>query len=884
MVIEDTSTKHGGDPLSTLPVHLSGFVGRMREVRDVANLVEHRRLVTLVGAPGVGKTRLAIRVANDLGRRFADGVWFVELAGLSEPALVTDAVAATLGVQAQPTRSLRAALAAYLGAREALLVLDNCEHLVFACASLVEELLRRAPALRILSTSREPLRAEGETSWRVPSLSVPTTDFGVTDGNYQVSELAVHESVQLFVDRASAALPSFSLTEQNAASVARVCRLLDGIPLAIELAAARVGTLTTEHIATWLEDRLGVPGGGRRTALPRQRTLGGAIDWSHNLLSDDERVVFRRLSVFAGGWPLEAAEVVCEDHRDAGRERDPVGPPAADVPAIVLQLVDKSLVQADVGAGAEARYRMLEIVRHYGLDRLRETGEVATVRRRHLRWCVDLAERGRIGLLGADARTWLPRLADERDNVRAALAWSLSEPNRAGVSVGLRLAGALFFFWLQRDDLAEGLYWLQRVLEADREARGSGDSSTDPAGEGYGPAARTGAFGSNPRVAALVSLAALLQHQQDAETMHAIKDALALARQSEDRLGAAHALVALAIAHGTRGEPGRAARLLEESLSIFRGIGDHFGIWRALSNLGEWLVHEGDTGRARAVLEEALAVARAMGYAWGAAQASRMLGVRAYRERDLVAAAALLSESLATYRALGATRGPHNTLCELGQVVLELGDPRRAAAFFLEALSLVSAAGDRRTTARALEGLAGTVPERGGSAPKTCLESAARILGYAAASREAIDRPVPLVDRPALERTLTMVRSGMGGAAFEAALADGRALAPSRAVALGLELGRQLAGDSTITPSDATPDPPPGNGPTGAPLLTARERQVAVLVARGLSNRQIATRLVISERTVHGHVANILAKLEFRSRARIAAWVVQQGLSPETTR
>jgi non-specific serine/threonine protein kinase len=876
----DSRLGHRAGPSHNLPARLSSFVGREREIAEVVRLLAGARLVTLVGAPGVGKTRLALRVAGNLTAEFVDGVWLVELAALAEPALVPQAMATTLGVREQPGRPLATTLAEALSQRALLLVLDNCEHLVAACATLVEDLLHACPDLRVLVTSREALRVEGEVTWRVPSLSMPDSEQGRYGGPEVLSELAGYEAVRLFVDRAQAARSTFALSRASAGAVAQLCRRLDGIPLAIELAAARVRGLSVEQVAARLDDRFALLTGGSRTALPRHQTLRAAVDWSYDLLADPERALLRRLAVFAGGWTLEAAEAVCafaagDGGRGMGDGDELPSPSPPEVLDLLLQLVDKSLVQVDAAGGAEPRYRMLEMIWQYGLEQLRAAGEEAAIRRRHLEWCLALAEE--IEVWGADGATWIERLAVEHDNVRAALSWSLADTTRESAEAGLRLAVAAQNFWFVRDYLIEGRQWMEQVLAAEQERGRDGDradsSTGGTAGEASQPVRSRDALGAHPRVAALNALASLEYQQQayGAAVAHA-KEALALARSFRDDTGAGHALVTLGTLARARGEYDRSAALLEESVALFRTVGDAFGLWRAPNQLGETLAMLGDLERARQLHEASLAVARSMDWSWRVAHVLRNVGLVAYRRDDLERGAALLEESVMRWRVVQATRGPHWALAELGHIAIARGDSERAATCFAESLVLNREAGDRRGVARCPEGLAAAQPGRG---PAAGQRRAARLLGAAAALREAIGIPVSPLERPTFERAGAVARSA-GEAAYVTAWAEGRALSVDQALALALEQTATLP----AAPAEAPAAPLAHRSATGPDRpLTAREREVAAQVARGLTNRQIAADLVISERTVDGHVASILAKLGFSTRAQVAVWAARRGLA-----
>jgi predicted ATPase/DNA-binding CsgD family transcriptional regulator len=804
------SASPAGERRHNLPVQLTSFVGREWEVAEVRRLLGTTRLLTLVGAGGIGKTRLAQEVAAGLLDAYPDGVRLVELAALVDPrsalvpALVPQAIASALGVREQPGRPLSESLAEFLAPRSLLLVLDNCEHLIQACAELADRLLRACPRLTILATSREPLGIAGETTWRVPSLALPDAERPpATD------DLGRYEAIRLFVERARAALPDFRLTDRNARAVAQVCQRLDGIPLALELAAARVRGLSVEQLAAGLDDRFRLLTGGSRTALPRHRTLRALVDWSYEPLSEPERALFRRLAVFAGGWTLEAAEAVCAgDGTGALR-----GIEAGEVVGLLLELVDKSLVVAEDREG-EARYRFLETIRQYGLERLEASGEAAEIRRRHAEYFVTLAERAEPELSGPGQAVWLDRLEREHDNLRATLG-RLSRPDPGEVARGgsragaeaqarLRLGGALGRFWDLRGYLAEGRAWLAALL---------------------------GPEGAAPPTAAR-----------------------------------SRALCAAGWLAYWQGDYAAARALSEESVSIGRQVGDERGVAEALTCLG-WIADaEGDHAAARTLFEASLAIRRRLGDRWGIAQSLSGLGWIASVEGDHAAARTLLDESLAVSREVGDKRGIADALVHLADLLQAQGELAQARGFLDESLAIGRDLGDR---AMIVEGL-----ELSAKAALTAREAhrAARLLGAVHALREVVGAPVSPSYRAEQERDVVAVRADLGEGRFAAAWAAGRAMTLAQAVAYALE-GR--------TPELALPAPPGFTEPSGctqASPLTRREQEVAVLIARGLTNRQIAETLVIAERTVHAHVGNILGKLGFSSRAQIAAWVVEQGL------
>ena len=451
-VVELPGTPDDSRMPDDLPLERTSFVGREREVAEVKRLTSERRLLTLCGPGGAGKTRLALTVARDVADEFEDGVWWLELATVSDPELVAGTVAQTVGAPEAPERSPTEALVGHLKGRKALLILDNCEHLVEACADLADALLGACPDLKALATSREPLRVSGETNFMVPSLSVP--DPG---GSPTTEELAGYEAVRLFVERAGAVDSGFVLTGLNVSAVARLCDKLDGVPLAIELAAARTRVLTVEQISEKLDDPLGLLTAGSRTAAARHRTLRATLQWSYDLLSDSERALFRRLSVFDGGFTLEAAEAV-GSVKGAGE---------GNVLDLLSGLVDKSLMVAEAEAEGARRYRMLEPVRRYALERLSEGGEDGEARRRHAAHYLALAERAEPGLLEADQGEWFGRLRTEL-GPQGALSWSLEpgDDSQERAGLGLRLAAALWPFW-DVEGFREGKGWFQAALEKD---------------------------------------------------------------------------------------------------------------------------------------------------------------------------------------------------------------------------------------------------------------------------------------------------------------------------------------------------------------------------------------------------------------------------------
>jgi non-specific serine/threonine protein kinase len=765
-----------------LPADLTRFIGREAETAEVRRLLPGTRLLTLAGSAGVGKTRLALRVAADVAGQYRDGVRLVELAALADPLLVPRAVADALGVPEQPGRGLRDTLADALRPRHLLLVLDNCEHLVQACAELVAALLRACPDLRVLATSRQSLHVDGETVWRVPSMTLPPPDRPSSE-----VVVAYHDATRLFVERATAALPSFVVSERNAAAIVRICTRLDGIPLAIELAAARVPVLGVEGIEVHLSDRFRLLGEGSRVALPRQQTLRATIDWSFGLLSVPERALFRRLAVFAGGWMLEAAEAV-----GAGE-----GLTNGEVLGPLAELVDKSLVVADE-TGGSVRYRLLETMREYGWEKLRAAGEEAIVRDRHGAWFLALAEGADDKIRGPEQAAWLSRLEREHDNLRAALAWCLADERDADAA--LRLAGSLAWFWRLRGYMGEGRRWLERALAQSRE-----------------PA--TGA-----RVHALNGAGFLAFAQNDMSAATALfTEGLRLARDQDDLPAAAWALHGLGRAAWGMHDWARAKAVLEESLAGFRGSADIAGSAYSLYFLGSVARDCEDYARAAALYADALTLAREAGDTWSIAWVLIHWGDLASRQGDVEQAAGFYREALLLSDKIGALWGVSSCLWGLARVAAAQGQWARAARLF--------------GADQVLMALMGT--DHG---------------------------PLESADW----RGVIACRVALGTPRFEALAAEGRAMTRDEAIAHAMG-----ASERTARPAPGAPAGPPS--PPGTPL-TPREREVAVLIARGLSNREIAQALVITRRTADTHVMNILTKLELHARAQVAAWAVEHGL------
>ena len=627
-------------PGARLPTPLSGFVGREREIAAVSALLRQDgvRLVTLTGPGGVGKSRLALRVAQELEASFGDGVAFVSLAPIMDPNLVLPTVAQALGVRGAGDRPLADALAAALRDRRLLLVLDNFEQVV-AAAPVVADLLGVCPRLTALVTSRAVLRVSGEHAVRVPPLALPDRVRLLPP-----EELARSEAVRLFAERARAADAGFAVDAGNAAAVAAVCARLDGLPLAIELAAARVTVLPPHAMLDRLQARLPLLTGGARDQPDRLRSMRDAIGWSHDLLPPEEQRLFRRLAVFAGGFALDGAAAVAGDATEPAE--------AAVLPSIA-SLVDKSLLQRTPGVDADVRYGMLETVREFALERLNESGEAGEVARRHAAWCLAFAERARRGVRGPRPGLWQDRLAAEFGNLRAALGWALE---RGEAALGLRLTGALAWYWIGGGHVAEGRRWQERLLAA---------------GDDVPPLVRA-------RGLCLAGQLAQCAGDHGA-AVPLLEEALALARRLGEEEAVAEALGKLGLAAEDAGDLDRAVALLDESLARFREVGDAHEIAWALAGLGVTVRQRGDLRRARALLEEAGAAFGGLDCAEGVAWVATGLGELAADEGDSGQAAAHFSEGLGLHGAHRDPWGAEFCLLGLGKLAGATGRPGAAA-------------------------------------------------------------------------------------------------------------------------------------------------------------------------------------------------------------
>jgi non-specific serine/threonine protein kinase len=719
-------------PRHNLPVSLTSFIGREAELAEVKGLLRSTRLLTLTGAGGCGKTRLALQVATESLAEYPDGVWQVELAVLTDPALVPLTVSISLGLREEPGQPILHVLASAVKSKHLLLILDNCEHLVDACAELADRLLRASLHLRILATSREALSISGEASYRVPPLSLPASnELPHSRGLFR------SEAVRLFVDRATSAEPTFALTSENAAAVAQICQQLDGIPLALELAAPYLKGLSVYQLAVRLDDRFRILSRGSRTALPHHQTLRALIDWSYNLLDDPERVLFGRLAVFVGGFTVAAAEAVCAGGRLA----------ADDVLLLLVRLVDKSLVVAEGGA---ERYRLLETLRHYAHECLSASGQADAIREKHARYYLAEAELIDLRFGGPQHTEWLKQLEGENGNLRGALAW-FSEHD---APLGLRLANTYEKYWFLRGYAIEGDRWLQRFLDLvpDRTAL---------------------------RAKALLDTSRLLELQRKLDDARAMaEESLGICREIEDVGGIVESLCFLGSLRSGSGASEQARCLLEEAQQLARAIGNVAGLADVVRRLGLLAMSEGNYGRARGLLEESLVQSKQVGYQWGIAASLGRLGAVARLEGDYRQARTQLLEGIAAVRAFGSR--PYT-----GTFLASLGNLARCEGKYCEARALLE---ESLREAR----LPFLVVSCLGSLGHLAIQLGATIRGVRLISAAAAHDPAPKgLHFPELqidnETNLPRARAALGEQSFARAWAEGQAMSLEEAIAYALE-------------------------------------------------------------------------------------------------
>jgi predicted ATPase/Tfp pilus assembly protein PilF len=733
---------------------MNELIGRVRELEAVKHALAASRLVTLTGIGGVGKTRLAIRVAEEVADDFPEGVRFVDLSPVADPALVAKTAAGLLGVAEQAGRPLTETVADHLREHHLLLILDNCEHLPEECARFAAALLQQCPGVRILATSRQRLGIAGETVRRVPPLTLPDRKHLSEDEKNAATALLDFEAVRLFVDRAQRVQPNLDRNAPTLRAIADICARLDGIPLALELAAARMSALGPEQIAARLARRLRLlssGGAGDRTAPARQRTLRGALDWSYDLLSSEERILLGRLSVFAGGWALEAAEAVC-----AGN-----GLEEWEVLDCLTALADHSLIVVESENG-QARYRLLETMREYGQERLldRDGDEAAWVRAKHREYFLHLARESVPHLDASDQAEWLDRLEREHDNLRAALDGCLEEGTDEAVQTGLRLAGELRQFWAHRGNAGEGRRRLATLLS------------------------RAGPEPTPERGRALEGAGGLAYRQGDYAAARALlEEALAVHRQRGDRDAEAVPLSLLGNVAQSQGDYPAARELLGQALPLHRAAGNRAREAAALSSMGNAAAKQGDLAEAQTLFEEALTISREVGNPAMEGSILNSLGMLAAYQKDLAHARTRFEQSLARNREVGDPVQVVVNLINLANIANDLGDPAGAEEYFRQALVMNRDLGEsrnQRLVALLLEGMAAA---RARSQP----ERAARLLGAADAQLEAIGvRRTAAADQESYDRVLTDLRAALGDERFSSCWNEGQAMRIDQAVAYAI--------------------------------------------------------------------------------------------------
>jgi predicted ATPase/DNA-binding CsgD family transcriptional regulator len=764
---------------SNLPAEVTSFVGRRQELREVKGLLATTRLLTLTGSGGAGKTRLALRAATEMARGFPDGAWLVLLASIQDPLLVPQAVFSALGLQDRSAGVSLSTLAEYLAGKRLLLVLDNCEHLLDGCATLASTLITACPDLHVLATSRQALDVAGEVRMDVPPMSLPEAGDDVS-----LEQVLSCDAVWLLAERASAAVAGFAVDAANAAAVLGLCRRLDGIPLALELAAVRLGSLSLDQLNDGLADELSILGSGRRGAEPRQRTLEAAIGWSYGLLGEQERLLWARLSVFAGGFEEDAAIAVCADARL----------PEDQIVNLLAALVDKSILKRQL-RGSSARYWLLDTIRQYGRQRLRELGEETAVQQRHLAWICALAK-----IAGAwDARQAeaFRQMDRERDNLWAALEFCLRQPNE--VAAGAELSDNLHAYWACRGPVSD----VRRILT-------SLTDMTPPE--------------SLPRARLLRAAATMAATQNDYGVGAALsEESLRIGRLLKDAEVVGWSLTYLAVARWFAGNAAEAIKLSQEAISLARSM--HLSqLELGTLNLltGVWLT-SGELDRALELGGEALNMSKARGELW---IRSLLLNV-------------------------------------MSQACWQQGERQRAEALAREGAWCNHALEDWPGLAIPLETLAWMAAEQAAH------EHAATLLGIAQYTRESSAFIMVEPYRPQHARSVALAAAGLGQPAFDAAFQRGQAMTITEGVAYAIQ-------------DKQPPKPTPAAKPGSRAALTRRQLDIGRLVADDLSNKQIAARLFLSERTVETHITNILNKLGLNSRVQLSRWVTDVT-EPELT-
>jgi len=729
---------------SNLPTQLTSFIGRTNEIHAVKKLIQENRIVTLTGSGGCGKTRLSIQVASELQAHFPHGVWLIELAPLSDPALVPQAILSTFKLPPDSQRTNLQVLTDYIRAKGMLLVIDNCEHVIDACAQLCEQLVFACPQLKILASSREALGIAGEISYRVPSLKTPDPQHLPA-----LDALRETEAVQLFMQRATSVKPDFALTKDNAAYVAQICARLDGIPLALELAAARVKVLSPEQIATRLDDRFRLLTGGARTALPRQQTLRALIDWSYSLLSEKEKILFRRLAVFVGGWTLDAAEQVCSAENDI---------PPYDVLDLLTRLVDKSLVNAEEVVG-ETRYSRLETIRQYSREKFFETGEVEALRNRHLAYYAQLSDAVAREIPTRTYKLWVRRMKAEEDNFRAAIEWGLDKNPESALHIVANLLLALGLGGFT----GEGFLWLRELME--RLVRIL-DAAPVPL-----------------RAQALRAMAlALFSLGDNANAKNFAEQAVASYRASGDRGALALALAIQSLSLEFFGELGPAEVALQEAVALARAAQVPFVIAYALFVLARVTAKlYGDLETALRCTDESIRVSRDAGIDFTAAFAFQTKANITARSGQYDIARAEFEKALSVYQEMGMLFNLIIVKSEIAHLEREFGHYPAALEYYRETIGAFRDIGSFGAVAHQLECF-GFIALAQNQAAR-----AAQLFAAAHALRESANTPMTHDERIYYDEQLKSLRANMDAAAFELAWSKGSALPMDDAISFAVE-------------------------------------------------------------------------------------------------
>jgi len=857
---------------NNLPVQWTPLIGREREVAAVQHLLQREdvRLVTLTGPGGTGKTRMALQVAAELIDLFPDGVYFVGLAPISDVVFVIPTIAQTLGLREVAGQPLLEHLKGELQQKHLLLVLDNFEQVVHAAPQLVD-LLAACLTLKLLVTSREMLHVRAEHEFAVPPLALPDLTHLP-----ELAELSHYPAVTLFIWRTQAARHDFQVTTANARAIAEICVRLDGLPLAIELAAARVKFLPPQALLARLGQRLAVLTGGAKDLPVRQQTLRNTIEWSYQLLDAQEQQLFRRLSVFVGGCILEAIEAVCVALDSNNR--------AVSVLDGVASLIDKSLLQQTEQEGDEPRLVMLETIREYGWEVLTASGEMGMTRQAYAEYYLKLAEETELELRGAQSILWLERLEREHDNLRAVMQWLLVQ-ERAGQrkEMALRLGTALEKFWYVRGPYSEGRAFLEQALAGS---------------EGAAPSVRAKALDVSGKMVSILGDQdrAQVLHEESLVLSQALRDtagiarslqglgwvdrnrgdyttarrlsaeALALWREVGDKEGVASTLRLLGLLHDIQGEPERARTLYEESLVLRRELGNKSGIADSLRVLAQGHFHsQGDPLAVRSLLEEGLALYREIGDKSGIGNCLGLSAQVALSQGDVATARRLAVESVALQRETGDQLGMMESLSVLGEVEASQGNYETARSLYEESMAIVRKTGDKGGIAFYQEEFARVIAVQGE------LTWAARLWGSAEVLNEAIGAPRSPFDRISYERAVAAARAQLGEKAFAAAWAEGRTMTPEQALVTQTPKVGLISGGPSSAPSTKVPTLYSGG-------LSARELEVLRLLAQGVTDAQIAEQLVLSLHTIHAHLRTIYSKLGVTSRSAATRYAFEHQL------